>query len=183
MPAAPPPSEAGVARGLVRHLWGEGSRAGLTVALGVLAADQASKWWLLHVYDLPARGQVRVAPFLDLVMVWNRGISYGLFQQETELGRLALIAFAVLASLALAVWMAHTPSRLSAVSQGLILGGAIGNAIDRALYGAVADFVSLHAFGFYWYVFNIADVAIVAGVFGLLYESFRTSHKKAGKGP
>jgi len=73
--------------------------------------------------------------------------------------------------------MARTHNRLLALSLGLIAGGAIGNAIDRAIYGAVADFISLHAYGFYWYVFNVADAAIVAGVAGLLYDTLFYSHK------
>jgi signal peptidase II len=93
-----------------------------------------------------------------------------------------LAAFGVVATLALWVWLARgTPNRLMAVSLGLIMGGAVGNAIDRLHLGGVADFISLHAFGFYWYVFNIADVAIVAGVTGLLYESFLTSRNGAAK--
>jgi signal peptidase II len=93
---------------------------------------------------------------------------------------LGLIGFAFVASLALTVWLARITSPLTAVAIGLIMGGAIGNAIDRAVYGAVADFFAFHAFGFEWYVFNIADVAIVAGVIGLLYDSIFGGHKKAG---
>jgi signal peptidase II len=84
------------------------------------------------------------------------------------------------ASLALTVWLARLESRLTAIAIGLIIGGAIGNAIDRILYGAVADFFSFHAFGYQWYVFNVADTAIVAGVVGLLYDSLFRGHKKAG---
>lgn len=164
-------------------LWGPSSPLGLSIAGATLAADQLSKWWLLFVYDLAAKQTVTVMPFLDLVLVWNRGISYGLFQQQSALGQLALIVFAALATCALVVWLARTVSPIAAASQGLLIGGAIGNGIDRAVYGAVADFVSLHAFGFYWFIFNIADVAIVAGVAGLLYESLYGSHKKVRKGP
>jgi len=94
-----------------------------------------------------------------------------------------LIGFAIATSLALLVWIARTQNRLLAISLGLIAGGAIGNAIDRAVYGAVADFVSLHAYGYYWYVFNVADAAIVAGVIGLLYDAMFTSHKIDAKQP
>ena len=123
-------------------------RLGLGVALVVLALDQLTKWWIIHIYELPERGRVAVTPFFDLVMLWNPGISYGLFAQETDFGRNILIAIAVGAALLLTVWMARTYSRLQAISLALIIGGAIGNAIDRAIYGAVADFVSLHAYGF-----------------------------------
>jgi signal peptidase II len=114
------------------------------------------------------------------VLVWNQGISYGLLPQESALGRWGLILFAFAASVALAVWLARLASPLAAASIGLIIGGAIGNAIDRIAYGAVADFFSLHAFGYQWYVFNIADMAIVAGVVGLLYDSLFRGHKKVG---
>ena len=101
-------------------------------------------------------------------------------------GRAVLIAVSALTILALLVWIARGGARLVALSLGLIIGGALGNAIDRAVYGAVADFFSLHAYGFHWYVFNLADVAIVAGVALLLYETFMghgaESHKKAGNG-
>jgi len=152
-------------------------RLGLGVAIVALALDQLSKWWIIHVYDLPARERVAVTQFFDLVMLWNPGISYGLFAQNTELGRTFLIAFAAVASLALTVWIARTQSRLLAISLGLIAGGAIGNAVDRVIYGAVADFISLHAYGVYWYVFNVADAAIVAGVTGLLYDTLFAGHK------
>jgi len=84
----------------------------------------------------------------------------------------------VAAALALSYWLAQLQTRLAAASVGLIIGGALGNAIDRLHYGAVADFFSFHVSGFNWYVFNLADIAIVAGVVGLLYDSFRASHKK-----
>ena len=165
---------------LKRWFWGPLSPLGLGVAAVTALADQAHKAWILYVYDIAARGIVRIASFFDLVLVWNRGISYGLFPQESALGRLGLILFAFGASAGLAAWLARVDTKLTAVSIGLIIGGAIGNAIDRILYGAVADFFSLHAFGFQWYVFNIADAAIVAGVVGLLYDSLVRGHKKAG---
>jgi signal peptidase II len=151
------------------------SRLGLAVAVATAAADQALKLWLLFGYDLVGRGRVAVTPFLDLVLIWNKGISYGLFQQHSEFGRLALLALTLVAVVLLWVWMARSASWLTAVALGLIIGGAIGNAIDRAAYGAVADFLLFHittaTFSFSWYVFNLADAAIVAGVAGLLYES------------
>jgi signal peptidase II len=159
-------------------LWGPLSPLGLGIAAVTLILDQAHKAWMLYVYDIGAKGTVRVAPFLDLVLVWNQGVSYGMLQQRTELGRWVLILFAFAAAIALALWLARINSRLTAVCIGLIIGGAIGNAIDRILYGAVADFFSFHAFGYEWYIFNIADTAIVAGVVGLLYESVFGGHKK-----
>lgn len=156
---------------------------GLNVLLATLALDQASKWWVIHVYDLPERGRVAVTAFFDLVMLWNPGISYGLFAQDAGLGRNLLIGFALVTAAALIVWIARTHNRLLAVSLALIAGGALGNAIDRVIYGAVADFVSLHVHGFYWYVFNAADAAIVAGVAGLLYDALFSGHKIDAKQP
>ena len=161
-------------------LWGPLSPLGLGIAALTVLADQAHKAWMLYVYGIGAKGPVALTSFFDLVLVWNQGISYGLIPQQGVAGRWGLILFAFGASLALAVWLARLQSRLAGASIGLIIGGAIGNAIDRIAYGAVADFFSLHAFGYQWYVFNIADTAIVAGVVGLLYESLFKGHKKVG---
>jgi signal peptidase II len=118
---------------------------------------------------------VAVTPFLDLVLAWNTGISYSLFQQSGLLWQGALLAATAIAIMFLLVWLARAPSRFAGVSLGLIVGGAVGNAIDRALHGAVMDFIFFHLAGetwtFKWYVFNLADAAIVAGVIGLVYES------------
>jgi signal peptidase II len=153
---------------------------GLSIAALCLIADQAHKLWMLFVYDIAARQPVHVAPFLDLVMAWNPGISYSLFAAETETGRWTLLGVTLLATSALGIWLWRAPDRLSASALGLIVGGALGNAYDRYAYGAVADFfyffLETEMFGrLSWYVFNIADVAIVAGVALLLYESFLPS--------
>jgi signal peptidase II len=159
-----------------RILWGPLSALGLAAAVIACAIDQASKLWLVMVFDLANKGVVTLAPFVDLVLTWNTGISYGWLQQEGPLGQGALLAIKAIAVALLWIWLARTPARMPAIALGLIIGGAIGNAIDRLIYGAVADFVLLHAqtatWRFNWYVFNLADVAIVAGVAGLLYESF-----------
>ena len=147
------------------------ARLGIVIALSTLALDQASKLYLLFGYDLPVREPLALAPFLELMVVWNRGISYGLFQQETELGRWALLAVSIAAAIGLSLWMARATGRLLAGALGLIIGGAVGNAIDRVAYGAVFDFVHFHIGSFSWYVFNLADAAIVAGVIGLVYDS------------
>jgi len=166
---------------MLRHwLWGPFSPLGLAVAAATVLIDQANKAFMLYIYDIGAKGTVTVTPFFDLVLVWNKGISYGLLPQDSTFGRVGLIAFAFVASLALIVWLARVVTPLAALAIGLIIGGAIGNAIDRIAYGAVADFFAFHAFGFQWYIFNIADVAIVAGVIGLLYDSLFGGHKKAG---
>ncbi len=147
------------------------SRVGLVVALATLALDQATKLYYLFVDVLSQREPIRLAPFLDLIVVWNRGISYGLFQQHTELGRWALVAVSVVAGIGLSLWIRRAPNTLVAAALGLIVGGALGNAVDRVAYGAVFDLIHFHVGSFSWYVFNIADAAIVAGVVGLLYDA------------
>ncbi|MBN8920689.1 MAG: signal peptidase II [Rhizobiales bacterium] len=141
----------------------------------IAVLDQASKLWLLFVFELGERGLVSVLPGIDLVLTWNRGISYGMFQQETEIGRWFLLGIQVLAILALGYWMLRSTVTLTGVALGLIIGGAIGNLIDRTIYGAVVDFVFLNGeiigWNFRWYVFNLADAAVVAGVIGLVYDS------------
>jgi signal peptidase II len=154
------------------YLFGPMSVLGLTAAAAACLADQALKLWLLFDFGLAQKGVVPLAPALDLRLVWNTGISYGLLQQQTSLGGLILLLGKAVAVVLLWIWLARTRTRLAALSLGLIIGGAIGNAIDRLAYGAVADFVHFHVGGFSWYVFNLADAAIVAGVAGLLYESF-----------
>jgi signal peptidase II len=170
---------------LKRWLWGPLSPLGAWFALATLALDQASKWWVLLAYRLRQDPRpVPIAPFLNFVYVENRGISYGLLQLDSDLGQYLLAGLAGLAVLAMSVWLARgVTEKLVAASLGLIAGGAIGNAIDRLVLHGVADFIQLHAFGFYWYVFNIADAAIVAGVCGLLYESFVSSRNRAAKSP
>lgn len=154
--------------------WSRSAPLAFAVIVLTMAVDQLHKWWMLSVYDIESKGRVTVAPFLDLVYVKNIGISYSLFNQASMTGQYLLVAFAVAASFGLWLWLNWSRgSRLMALSLGLIIGGALGNAIDRLHLGGVADFFSFHAYGFHWYVFNIADVAIVAGVIGLLYESFR----------
>lgn len=151
-------------------------RAGILAAVVTLVADQASKLWLLNVFDLAHRGAVRVTPFFDLVLAWNIGISFGWLQNDSQAAQLALMAVKALAVVALAIWMARSQTRLATIALGLIIGGAIGNGIDRLLHGAVVDFALFHielgGKTYNWYVFNLADVAIVAGVAALLYDSF-----------
>ncbi len=166
-------------------LWGPFTRAGAITALAVCAIDQTLKLWLLFVFHLADKGRVKLLPFLDLVLTWNRGISYGLLQQDTALGQWALLAFKVVAVALLWIWLARATGRLTAAALGLIIGGALGNGIDRLTYGAVADFVLFYVntpdFKFSWYVFNLADAAIVAGVAGLLYDS--VAGENAAKAP
>jgi signal peptidase II len=145
---------------------------GFSAALITLILDQATKLYTLFVFDLPLKEPVVLTPFVNLIVVWNRGISYGLFQQDGDLGRWLLIGVSILASIGLSFWIRRTKAKLLALSLGLIVGGAMGNVIDRLAYGAVFDFIQFHIGDWSWYVFNVADAAIVAGVIGLLYDSF-----------
>ena len=148
-------------------------RWGLLAALLVLAADQASKWWVLDVLRLPERGQVPVLPVLSLTMVWNQGVTFGLFHQSGAWGPWLLAGVALAVVAALAVWLKRAENALVAASLGAIGGGAVGNVIDRLRFGAVVDFLHAHAFGWSWYVFNVADAAIVCGVGVLVLDGLR----------
>jgi signal peptidase II len=148
---------------------------GWLVAAAALAADQGSKNLLLYGYDFRALGpaaHIDITSFMDLVMVWNRGVSYGMFQAGSTIGTLTLALFSVAAILALSVWLTRADRRFLCIGLGLVVGGALGNLIDRLLYGAVADFFHFHAFGRDWYVFNVADAAITFGVIALLWDGF-----------
>lgn len=157
---------------IARRLWGPLSVLGLALASLTFGADQLFKWWMLGPFNIAERGPVTITPFFDLVLAWNHGVSYGLMAMPGD-GQLVLVAISVIVSGALWLWLAGATRPLTAAALGLVIGGALGNALDRLVHGAVADFFLLHAFGYSWYVFNIADVAIVAGVGLLLYESFR----------
>jgi len=151
------------------------AREGALVAALALAADQASKNLLLYGFQFKELGRdarIELAPFADLVMVWNRGVSYGLLQAGSLAGTIALTVFSLAAVAALSWWLRKADRQILAVGLGLVIGGAIGNVIDRVLYGAVADFFHFHAFGRDWYVFNVADAAITVGVVLLLLDAF-----------
>ena len=160
-------------------LWGPYSPLGLGIALIAGLLDQVHKWWMLFVYDITSRAPVEITWFLNLVYVSNKGISFGMLQQGSD-GQVLFAAFSAVVALGLAIWLARSSdSRLMAASIGLIIGGAIGNAIDRLHLGGVADFFDFDLYGYHWPAFNIADAAIVAGVIGLLYDSFIPSRKGA----
>lgn len=154
-------------------LWGRWSAFALGAASATAIADQAHKWYMIGAYDLPAKGRVYVTPFMDFVFHKNTGISYSLLDGDSYRWQLALAAFSAVVCAGMWVWVARAGNRLIASSLALIIGGAVGNAVDRIVHGGVVDYVSLHALGYYWYVFNIADCAIVAGVAGLLYDSIK----------
>jgi signal peptidase II len=160
------------------------AQLGLAVAAGALALDQLTKVFLLKGLGLAAMGEgasYRIAPFFNIIMAWNRGVSFGLFPAESVAGRVILAGFSLAVVTALGVWLFRTTDRLVAVGVGMIIGGALGNVVDRLRFGAVADFFDFHAFGYHWYVFNVADAAIVIGVGLLVFESlFKSEPAKSG---
>lgn len=148
------------------------------VAAIVVVLDQLSKYWILDVVHLADRPPVRVLPFFQLTMVWNPGVSFGLLQAGSPMGRWLLVVFALAIVIALAAWARRLTRPLLALAVGLMLGGALGNnLIDRVRFGAVADFLDFHSLYFPW-VFNIADSAITIGVVLLLLDS--VLHSKSG---
>ncbi|VFU10839.1 Lipoprotein signal peptidase [Methylocella tundrae] len=154
---------------------------GLIVAVLTLALDQANKLWLIFVFGIERRQPVALAPFLDVVYAKNPGISYSLFSARTDLQRYTLLAVTLAATAFLLVWLWRSKTMLIACALGLIVGGALGNAYDRIAYGFVADFYHFHVGSFSWYVFNLADAAIVVGVGLLICESLFGA-KPAGEG-
>jgi signal peptidase II len=159
---------------------------GILAAGGALLADQASKLLLLYAFgfkDMTPSEAVPVLPFFNLVMVWNHGVSYGLFQAHGPFQTALLIVFSLVAIGALGWWLWHADRQAVALGLGLVLGGAIGNnLIDRLIYGAVADFFHFHGFGYGWYVFNVADAAITFGVIALLYDALLRPDAQAAGG-
>ncbi len=147
------------------------ARLGAVLAAAVFVLDRATKWWLLEIVNMPERGAVELAPFLNLVMVWNRGISFGMLDAPGAGWRwgLALVSFIIVGILGF--WLLRATNRLLGAAIGLVIGGAIGNIYDRVAYGAVADFLDVHVSGYHWPAFNAADSAITVGVALLLYDA------------
>ena len=155
----------------------------LLLPLVILALDQLSKAWVLKFFKVPHNIcalnpypglQYEISPIVDLALVCNRGVSFGMFQSQTNMGRIVLTAFAALMVLALLIWLKNEKTKLTRFALSLIIGGAVGNAIDRGLYGAVTDFINFSDIGFKW-VFNVADSAISVGVACLILSLFLQS--------
>lgn len=147
---------------------------GLISAAAALAFDQGSKLLMLYALGFANMGpqaHIPVLPFFNLVMVWNPGVSYGLFPAHGPLGTALLALFSLAAVAGLGWWLWQSTRQALAVGLGLVIGGAIGNLIDRLIYGKVADFFHFYALGYDWYVFNVADCAITFGVAALLYDA------------
>ena len=155
-------------------LTGPLTRLGLIIAALVFAVDQLTKYWVLKIINLDKRPPIEITPFMDLAMAWNKGVSYGLL--TTHIQEL-LVALSLAITVMLVIWLAKATKPLAAASFGMLIGGAIGNALDRVLHGAVADFVHLHWGTWSWYIFNVADIAIVAGVALLIYDAIFEGRK------
>ena len=147
---------------------------GLGIAAAVAIADQLVKWWVMDTL-MAAPADIEVLPIFNLVMEWNRGISFGMFGGGA-LPPWLLAAFAGTVALGLGVWLARIETRLLAVGLGLVIGGALGNIVDRLRFGAVADFLDFHVAGYHWPAFNLADTAITIGVGLLLIDTLLISH-------
>jgi signal peptidase II len=145
-------------------------RLGALAALAVFALDRASKFAVLERFGGEDVAPKPLMPFLDLALQWNRGISFSFFRQDTPLGVWLLIGFTLAATALLAAWLWRTTSLMAGLGLGAIIGGALGNACDRLAYGAVVDFLDLHAFGRHLFVFNVADAAINVGVAILMLD-------------
>lgn len=155
-------------------------------ALAILIADQASKLYVLRVLDLAEVGRVEVLPpYLVFQMLWNRGINFGLFAGGAEALRWGLVGLALVISAAVFIWMRRGAHPVAAcISAGALIGGALGNVIDRIAYGAVADFLNMSCCGFTNpYSFNVADIAIFAGAAGLVIWAGDGSGKAGAEGP
>lgn len=146
-------------------------RLGYPVAAVVFALDQLSKTWVTSVLDLRARGVVELLPVFNLTWVENTGVSMGLFRAEGDLGRWLLVGVTLAIAVAVAVWIAREASRLDNAALGLVLGGALGNIVDRVRYGYVVDFFHVFWRDHHFYVFNVADAAITVGVILLLLRA------------
>ena len=151
---------------------------GLGCAAIVIALDQLSKWVILTVVMDPPQ-IIEVTKFFNLVLVGNRGVSFGLFASDAMWVQPAFASFASLVAVFLAVWMRCAANRFLALSLGMVVGGALGNAIDRLWHGAVVDFLDFHVADYHWPAFNVADSAITIGVVFIIVEGFIAGQKQS----
>ncbi len=155
-------------------------KLGMAVATLVIVLDQLTKWWITAVVMQPPQ-RIPVLPFFDLVLTWNRGISFGMFNSGSPYNNWLLSAVALIIVAVLGVWLKRAEAKLTATALGLIIGGAIGNVIDRVHLGAVIDFLDLHLAGYHWPAFNIADSAITIGAILLIGESMFAHRQNSDK--
>ena len=150
-------------------------RLGLVVAGLVILLDQLSKLAILTLLD----HAVAVTPFLNLVVVWNRGVSFGMFASAGALMPWLLSGLALAVVVALGFWLRRVEHPLAGLALGLIIGGALGNVIDRIRFGAVVDFLDFHALGYHWPAFNVADSAICVGAALLLVDGLLAPRRQS----
>ena len=143
---------------------------GLAAGLAVLGLDQATKYWVLEILRLPELRAIKVLPVLNLTWVENRGVTFGLLDSPGGWSPFVLAGVALMVVVALVVWLRRAEGPLMAVALGAVAGGAIGNVIDRLRFGYVVDFLHFHVGAWSWYVFNVADSAIVCGVVALVID-------------
>ena len=155
----------------------------LVLALAVILVDQGAKYWILTGLDLPLRGSVKLAGPFYLTMVWNPGVSFvgGFLQAHKEVVRWVLAAFSVTVAAILATWVRKAERPLFAIAIGLVIGGAIGNVVDRIRFGAVADFIDVSRLLYFPWIFNVADSAITVGICLLLVDMLRQDGKERAK--
>jgi signal peptidase II len=146
------------------------SRLGGITAVFTCLSDQATKWWVLESIMQPPR-VIPVTSFFNLVLTWNNGISFGLFNNGSNLNALILSLLAIVIVIFLIMWLRKSETKRVAIGLGLIIGGAIGNIIDRGLHGAVVDFLDFHINSYHWPAFNIADSCITIGAMVLVFDS------------
>lgn len=167
----------------------------------VIISDQISKWmvtelvmrphhdkgasldfmtWITTMPDKMAYAEFPILPFYNIVMVWNYGVSFGMFNQQSTENAFLLVGVALAISLFLLIWMFGEANKYIGMGLALAVGGAFGNVIDRMRFGAVADFLDIHAFGYHWPAFNVADSCIVVGI-GIVIINSLFFDKKADK--
>ena len=154
------------------------------LALAIFVVDQVTKWLMIGPLALRERGQIELLPIFNLTWVENRGISLGLFTADSEVGRWLLVAMTAAIAIGVAWWIRREESRGDQYALALVLGGALGNIVDRVRFGYVVDFADLHFGGFRpFLVFNVADAAISIGVIILLIRAFWVSRKAKAESP
>jgi len=143
---------------------------GLAISGVIVILDQVSKWWITDVVMQPPQS-IPVLPFFNLVLTYNLGVSFGMFAAGSEAGKWMLVGVAAVITAFLLHWLYRATSGLNIMALGLIIGGAIGNVIDRIVIGGVVDFLDFHAYGYHWPAFNVADTSIFVGAALLIAES------------
>ncbi len=160
-------------------------RLGFIIVFFALTLDRVSKWWIMEVLELPKIQMVQILPIFNLQWAENRGISFSLLTADGDFGRWALVALTGAIVIGLGIWLKTVQTRVLAIALGLIIGGAIGNIYDRAVFGYVADFLQFHVGDWSFAVFNLADSCISIGAILLIWDSFfgPSSKEESKEGP